>query len=92
MIHKQLQQKIYPAMRERINTQSKPMPPGVTYSQALKHNSQPPQTIQEVYQSHTPGTIQKTPELIELKQMMQKLMEQMGTMLNLITTLITKIA
>jgi hypothetical protein len=92
MIHKQLQQKIYPAMRERINLSTKAVLQGVTYAQALKQNLQPMQTIHEDNQLHTPVIIQSTTELTELKQMMKKLMEQMGTMLNLITTLITKIA
>jgi hypothetical protein len=64
----------------------------VTYAQALKQNSQPMQTIHEDNQFHTPATTQSTTELTELKRMMKKLMEQMGTTLNLITTLITKIA
>lgn len=92
MIHKQLQQKIYPAMRERIKSPTKTTLQGATFAQVLKQHIQPTQTIPEVNQYNASVMTQPATELAELTQMMKKLMEQLGTMLNLLTTLITKIA
>lgn len=87
IVHKQLQQKLYPTLRDRTNY-SRVTQPGVTYAQITK-----PQVIQPIPfedQSNLPTTSQPVHEFTELKQMMKQLMDQMGTLLNLITALIAK--
>jgi hypothetical protein len=86
IIHKQLQQKLFPTLRERPNY-SRTTQPGISYAQIVK--PQIPQPIPR--EQTTPDTTpQQTHEISELKQMMQQLMNQMGTLINLISALITK--
>jgi hypothetical protein len=62
--------------------------PGVTYAQITKQNSYAAINIeqdQHINQSH-----QQTSDIQDLN-MMKSLFEQMGTMLNLLTTLLTKL-
>lgn len=84
IIHKQLQQKLYPKLREKtlptsIINQAQVIP-GVSYAQVTR----PPNSTNE--------QIQPTNDLSELKLMMKELITQMGTMMNLITTLVNKMA
>jgi hypothetical protein len=43
MVHKQIQQKIYPKLRER-NTATRPIQSGVTYAQVVQGQTEIPQT------------------------------------------------
>jgi hypothetical protein len=87
MIHKQIQQKMYPKLKERL-VQTRPTPTGVTCVQAARGQTEPLQT--NVTQPHTTNLTQPTNDLTELQQMMKNLLDQMGTIINLITTLISK--
>jgi hypothetical protein len=63
--------------------------PGVTYAQMTKQNSYADTNIeqdQHINQSH-----KQTNDMQDLKNMMKSLFEQMGTMLNLLTTVLTKL-
>lgn len=102
LVHKQLQQRLYPALRDRNNVQSnqndiqnslptQTVQPGITYAQQASQPSQI-QFGNHHSQDNQANPGQKTNEFDELKHMMKQLMEQMGTMLNLLTTLISKIA
>ncbi|KAF2892495.1 hypothetical protein ILUMI_13678 [Ignelater luminosus] len=66
---------MYPAPRER-RTYTQTIHPETTYAQMLQQSTQPTQA--------TPA--QRSSELTELKNMMKNLMEQLGTLLNLLTT------
>jgi hypothetical protein len=82
-----LRLKIYTPLaqiKQTLHTQ-----PGVTYAQITKQNSYAPtNTEQEPYmnQSH-----QQTSDTKEKKNMMRSLFEQMGTLLNLLTTMLIKL-
>lgn len=92
-VHKQLQQKLYPTLRERntarpSNTVNQQIQPGITYAQAYNNTrSQIP--------DHNEAPLianQQTTNISKLEDMLAKIMEQMGTMLNLLTTVISKLA
>jgi hypothetical protein len=71
-------------IKQNLHTQ-----PGVTYAQITKQNSYAATNIeqdQHINQSH-----QQTRDKQELKNMMKSLFEQMGTMLNLLSTVLNKI-
>jgi len=87
MIHKQMQQKTYPRQRERL-IETKPFPTGVTYAHVAQGQTVPSQT--SVSQPHTTNTEHPANDLTELKQMMKNLLDQMGTLFNLITALVNK--
>ena len=94
-VHKQLQQKLYPKLRDRYIPRSPtniapsgPTPAGITYAKATQGRYQqshsapvppPPQTES-----------QQTNEITELRRLMTNLTNQMGTLINLITALISK--
>jgi hypothetical protein len=62
--------------------------PGVTYAQNTKQNSYAATNIeqdQHINQSH-----QQTSDIQNLKNMIKSLFEQMGTMLNLLTSVFSK--
>jgi len=89
-VHKQLQQKLYPKLRERdlattaltAPTTARPLQNGITYAQAAQGQpSVPHLTPTQISQ---PGN-----DLTELTQMMKNLMDQMGTLINLISALVT---
>lgn len=94
-VYRELQEKSFPSLRQKQNTpnlqtsQSAHVRPNVSYAQAAREKSQQAQFLNNVQQSHTTGT-QQSNDMLELKQMMKGLMEQMGTMLNLLTTLVSK--
>jgi len=87
MIHKQIQQKMYPRLRERL-IETRPPPTGVTYAQVALGQTKLPQT--NVPQPHTTDTAHSANDLTELKQMMKNLLDQMATLINLITALISE--
>jgi hypothetical protein len=71
-------------IKQTLHTQS-----GVTYAQITKQNSYGSTNIkqdQHITQSH-----QQTSDIQDLKNMMKSPLEQMGTMLNLLTTVLTKL-
>lgn len=109
-IHKQLQQRLYPALRGRnlkpnqannLNNNNnlqqtiispQMVQPGLSYAQQA---SQPaPNQFTNSYQSQVHPTIpvQQPNDIEELKIMMKKLTQQIETMLNLLTTLVSKMA
>lgn len=95
LVHKQLQQKLYPALREKRNLQPQAQPiaiqqiqPGMTFAQIVNNNK-----AQNNHNSQTiPATIQPVNNMTKLEEMLSKLMEQMGTMLNLLTIVVNKLA
>jgi hypothetical protein len=87
MIHKQIQEKMYPRLRERF-IQTRPPQPGATYAQVAQGQTEIPQT--NAPQPHTSNTAHPANDLTELKQMMKNLLDQMGTLINLITALINR--
>lgn len=93
-VYKELQQKKYPALRPKqnpaktrlnsgLNTQ-----PGLSYAQITK-NDQP----QEIAHDTQPtASTMATNDIVELKNMVKSLMEQISTVLNLLTIVVTKLA
>jgi hypothetical protein len=63
--------------------------PGVTYAQIAKQNFYAPTNIQQGPQTNQPH--QQTREIQDLKNMTKIFFDQMGTMLNLLTTVLTKL-
>jgi hypothetical protein len=87
LVHTQLQQKFYPTLRER-QIQSRPLQTGITYSQATQQLSNAT-VIQEA--RTIPNDMQQpSNDLTELRLMLKILMDQMGTLINPITTLVNK--
>lgn len=92
LVHKQLQQKLYPTLREKRNpqqqiqlTSTQHIQPGTSYAQTVNNNkTQNNQVI--------PIINQPVNNMSKLEEMMGKLMEQMSTMLNLLTTVVNKLA
>lgn len=91
IVHKQLQQRLYPALREKALKQpqtqfisAQHIKPGMSFAQVVKNNSQNNVTPIAYNQQNT--------NMSKLEEMLSKLMEQMGTMLNLLTTVISKLA
>ena len=103
LVHKKLQQQLYPKLRDRYMPQNpttagacKPIPPATTYAQAVKqqpntqHNPSP---HTHPTSTPTPQTITTRPpyELSELQSMMKKnVMDQISTLINLISMLVSK--
>jgi hypothetical protein len=78
---------MYPTLRERTS-HARITQPGISYAQIVK-----PQILQPIpfgEQSMLPTTPQPAHELTELKQMMKQIMNQMGTLINPISALVTK--
>lgn len=96
-VYKELQKKKYPALREKqiripkqlVNTNL--IQPGMSYAQMARDNTRQIQTDNNAVRPQL-FLPQQNNDMQELKQMMRGLMEQMGTMLNLLTTLISKMA
>jgi hypothetical protein len=63
--------------------------PGVTYAEITKQNSYAATNIEQ--DQHINQPLQQTSDVQDLKNMMKSLFEQMGTMLNLLTTVLTKL-
>jgi hypothetical protein len=102
-VYKELQQRTFPPLR--IKPDGKPsaaLPhlhfrPGTSYSTALQ-SQQPQHEPATVLTPHIPDqqqqqkqTSPRTSELLELKTIMKGLMEQLSTMLHLLTTFISKV-
>jgi hypothetical protein len=63
--------------------------PGVTYGQITKQHPHTPTNMEHEPYINQPH--QQTSDIQELKTMLKSLFEQMGTMLNLLTTVLTKL-
>jgi cell division protein FtsN len=94
VVHKQLQQNLYPKLRERNiptpaptatphTTTARSIQNEITYSQVLQGQPSTPPPLP----THTP---QPGHDFTELKQMMKSLMDQIGMLINLISALVTK--
>jgi hypothetical protein len=70
-------------IKQTLHTQ-----PGVTYAQITKQNSYTVTNVQPDQYINQPH--QQTSNIQDLKNMMKSLFQQMGTMLNLLTTILTK--
>lgn len=90
-VHKELQAKKFPVLRSKKPASDVPMPTqfvrsNISYADIARGKSEQTQ--------HENNLNQQIPnqqsDMLELKQMMKGLMEQMGTMLNLLTTLVAK--
>jgi hypothetical protein len=94
MVYKDLQKKTYPPLRLKQNNLSAQLKqtlytqPGVTYAQITKQNFYAPTNIEQELHINQPH--QQTSNIPDLKNTMKSLFEQVGTMLNLLTTVLTK--
>ena len=94
-VYKQLQQQNFPPLRTKQYTLPAPIgryqqtQPGMTFSQAVKQQYTPATPTQAPI-ANQPNPIQQKSDTQELQAMMKDLMAQMNTMLNLLTTLLTK--
>jgi hypothetical protein len=79
--------KIHPRLRER-NTAKRPIQSGVTYAQVVQGQTEIPQT--NATQLNPTNMTQPANDLTELKQMMNNLTDQIGTLINLISALVNK--
>jgi uncharacterized FlaG/YvyC family protein len=86
-VHIQLQQKYYPTLRER-KIQNRPLQTGITYSQATQQLSNA--TVTQEARTNPTATQIPSNDLTELRHMMKMLMDQMGILINLITTIVNK--
>lgn len=96
LVYKELQKKQFPALRPKQYTppqqirQFQQIQPGLTYASATHEQKQqvysPTNISQNPNQPH-----QQSSDMQELKNMMKGLFEQIGTMLNLLTTVIAKL-
>jgi hypothetical protein len=84
MINKQIQQKMYPRLTERL-IETRPPPTGVTYAQVAQGQTELPQTNVPQPSHNEHGTYSKRPNRTQTND------DQMGTFINLITVLISKI-
>jgi hypothetical protein len=71
-------------IKQTLHTQ-----PGVTYAQITKQNSYAASIIEQ--DPHINQPLQQTSDIQDLKNMIESLFEQMGTMLNFLTTVLTKL-
>lgn len=92
-VYKQLQRKIYPKLRNKEIPVTSQTPPLINTA---------PQNVEQTYQTYAeavsnqptanPNTDLRSNDMVELKTMMASLMQQMGTLLNLLTSLIANIS
>jgi len=85
MIHKQIQQKMHPRLREHL-IETGILPTGVTCAQVAGRQTKLPQT--NVCKPPTTDTAHPANDIAE--HMTKNLLDQMGTLINLITPLISK--
>jgi hypothetical protein len=86
MVHKQIK-KIHPRLKEG-NIATRPIQSGVTHVQVVHGQTEIPQT--NVTKLNPMNMTQPANDLTELKQMMNNLMDQTGTLINLISALVNK--
>jgi len=87
IVHNQIQQKIYPRLRER-NIATRPIVSGVRCAHVVQRQTEISQT--NVTQLNPTNMTQPANDLTELKQMMKHIMDQMGTLINIISALVNK--
>jgi hypothetical protein len=92
---KELQQKTYPSLRPKLYLPPAPLQrtlhtsPGITYAQIAKQNT--PATSPSTQDPQPPQPLPQTSDMQDLKDMLKQLFQQMGTMINLPTTVLTKL-
>jgi hypothetical protein len=100
-VYKDLQKRTFPPLRrnqEVKHPHALPHPhitPTSSYAAALKSSTIPPQTVDSLPEqqiTHRQHPYPPQTDIQELKTMLKGLMEQMGTMLNLLITLVSKLA
>lgn len=95
MVYKNLYKAKFPALRTKVlpDTQTRqnsaPRSTDVTYAQAVR-NSNIPEQASEIPQNNVNSTPPN--DIQELKEMMKSLMQQISTMLNVLTTIVSKIS
>lgn len=104
IVHKQLLQRLYPALREKnIPPLPQRMPPTrqvqreLSFAQMVSGSTQQgeqsqPHLFTNTQQPNHSKISQQSDDMAELRTMMKQIMEQMGTMLSLLTTLVSKIS
>lgn len=98
-VFQELRDKSFPSLRtkDKIHqpqdeaTQSSRVQPNKSYAQAAREQNQQAQFLHNVTELQGPSGNGQSNDIVELKQMMKDLMTQMGTMLNLLTTLVAKL-
>lgn len=85
LVAKEIQRRKFPPLRSKQNSQL--VQPGISYAQKVTDKNQQPQQVD--IQQQTQNWNQSTENKIET--MMVKLMERMDTMLNILTTMISKL-
>jgi hypothetical protein len=92
VVYKDLQKKLYQPLCSKIHTppaqikQTLCTQPGVSYAQVTKQKSNAPKNIEQ--EQHTNQSHKQTSCIQELKNTMKSLFEQIGTTINLLTTVI----
>ena len=85
VVYQQLKRSVYPALRKKeiLSTESSThdatVRDNISFADVLKQNPKQPKELPV-----------QNPDMLELKDMMKQLMQQMTTMLNLLTTVISK--
>lgn len=95
-VYQEIHKKTYPPQYNKDNGKdeknsagpSSHVQPNISYAQAARQQSQQEQFINNATQPQNFSP--QSNDMSELKQMMKDLMNQMGTMLNLLTTLVSK--
>lgn len=100
-VYKQLQETKYPALRKKVLPSANQQQTAtatqnnagqtITYAQMISKNQQKPHVIKNPLQPQPQPHLQSN-DLQELKNMVKELMEQMSTMLNILTAIVTKMA
>lgn len=98
-VFQELRDKTFPSLRTKGKiyqsqdepAQSSRVQPNKSYAQVTREQAQQAQFVHNVTQPQRPLDNGQSNDMVELKQMMKDLMTQMGTMLNLLTTLVAKI-
>jgi hypothetical protein len=100
-IYKELQKKTFTQLRDKRDEKSRPVltqsyvKPAISYASTLK-SQQPRHELDTPKPPHQTPFHQKTQlppsDIQELKEMMKGPMEQLGTLLSLLTTLVSKMA
>lgn len=97
-VYKDLRNKTYQPLRQKHYTPPAPLQqtlhtsPGVTYAQVAKHSiSNPVSPAQNVPPAPTFTSHHPSNEIQDLKNMMKTLFDQLGTMLSLLTTVLSKL-
>jgi hypothetical protein len=94
-VYKDLQRKTYPPLRLKQYTppaliqQTLHTQPGVSYAQITSKNLPPMSTCAPAPPVNHP--LQQFNDILDLKALMKNIFKQMGTMINLLTTVLTKL-